>query len=131
MSSSFLTIDTGDKRPLYQQIVDGVKSLIARGDIREGTPLPSVRQMANDLGINLNTIAVAYRQLQDEGFVKVRHGAGAVVFSRRARQADRDELRKALRAALTQMILGGCSDRDIVAAVREELEAIHQKGESR
>jgi len=131
VSSIFLTIDAEDKRPLYQQIVDGVKALIARGAVREGTPLPSVRQVANDLGVNLNTIAVAYRQLQDEGLVRVRHGAGAVVLSRRARQADEEELRKPLRAALTQMILGGCSDRDIVAAVREELETIHQKGESR
>ena len=45
MSSIFLTIDAEDKRPLYQQIVDGVKALIARGAVREGTPLPSVRQV--------------------------------------------------------------------------------------
>ncbi len=57
----FLTVDATDKRPLYQQIVDGVKALIARGDLREGATLPSVRQVAGDLGVNLNTIAVAYR----------------------------------------------------------------------
>ena len=65
----FLTIDASDKRPLYQQIVDGVKALIASGVLREGMTLPSVRQVANDLGVNLNTIAVAYRQLQDEGLL--------------------------------------------------------------
>lgn len=81
----FLTVDANDKRPLYQQIVDGVKALIAGGTLREGMTLPSVRQVAGDLGVNLNTIAVAYRQLQEEGFLAVRHGAGAVVASRRAR----------------------------------------------
>ena len=73
-----LTVDATDKRPIYQQIVDGVKALIARGDLREGTPLPTVRQVAGDLRVDLNTIAVAYRQLQDEGFLSVRHGAGTV-----------------------------------------------------
>jgi len=127
----FLTVDTNDKRPLYQQIVDGVKALIARGELREGANLPSVRQVAGDLGVNLNTIAFAYRQLQEEGFLSVRHGAGAVVSSRRARGVEEEELRKPLRTALTQLVLAGRSDREIVAAVRQELESIHQKGDSR
>ena len=78
----FLTLQDNDKRPIYQQITDGIKDLIARGELREGMTLPSVRQVAGDLGVNLNTVAVAYRQLQDEGFVTVRHGAGAVISSR-------------------------------------------------
>ncbi len=127
----FLTVDTNDKRPLYQQIVDGVKALIARGELREGAALPSVRQVAGDLGVNLNTIAFAYRQLQEEGFLSVRHGAGAVVSSRRSRDVEEDELRKPLRTALTQLVLAGRSDREITAAVRQELEWIRQKGDSR
>jgi GntR family transcriptional regulator len=129
MAAMFLTVDANDKRPLYQQIVDGIKALIARGDLREGATLPSVRQVAGDLGVNLNTIAVAYRQLQDEGFLTVRHGAGAVVSSRRAREVSSDELRKPLRTALTQLILAGLGDKEIVAAVREELEYLHRKGD--
>jgi GntR family transcriptional regulator len=127
----FLTVDTADKRPLYQQIIDGVKELIARGDLREGATLPSVRQVAGDLGVNLNTIAVAYRRLQEEGFLSVRHGAGAVVSSRRARAVEEDELRQPLRTALTQLILAGKSREEIIAAVRQELEFIRQKGDSR
>ena len=127
----FLTVDTNDKRPLYQQIIDGVKALIARGDLREGATLPSVRQVAGDLGVNLNTIAVAYRQLQEEGFVQVRHGAGAVVSSRRGRTVDEDALRKPLRTAVTQMVLAGRSEREIRAAVEQELAFINQKGDSR
>ena len=127
----FLTVDTNDKRPLYQQIVDGVKALIARGELREGATLPSVRQVAGDLGVNLNTIAFAYRQLQEEGLLSVRHGAGAVVSSRRSRDVEEDELRKPLRTALTQLVLAGRSDREVVAAVKQELEWIRQKGDSR
>lgn len=126
----FVTIDADDKRPLYQQIVDGVKTLIARGQLHEGTILPSVRQVANDLGVNLNTIAVAYRQLQEEGLLRVRHGAGAVVASRCVRGVEEEDLLKPLRTALTQLILAGRNDRQIIAAVRQELESIHKKGES-
>lgn len=124
----YLTLDADDKRPLYQQIVDGVKALIAGGDLREGMPLPSVRQVASDLGVNLNTIAIAYRQLQEEGFVTVRHGAGAAVSSRRARQPERESLSRTLRPALTEWILAGFSDREIIAAVGRELALARQKG---
>ena len=127
----FLTIDINDKRPIYQQIVDGIKALIACGDLREGTPLPSVRQVAGDLGVNLNTIAIAYRQLQDEGFLTIRHGSGAVVSSLRGREVEQSELRKSLRTALTQLILGGNSDREIAALVQKELALLRQKGSAR
>lgn len=126
----FLTVDVDDKRPLYQQIVDGVKELIARGDLREGMTLPSVRQVAGDLGVNLNTIAVAYRELQEEGLLAVRHGAGAVVSSRRTRGVEANALRQQLRPPLTQLVLAGLSDREIAAMVRQELELLHRKGGS-
>ena len=124
----FLTIDVGDNRPIYQQVVDGVKALIAGGHLREGAPLPSIRQLAGDLGVNFNTIAIAYRQLQEAGFVSVRHGAGAVVSSRPGRDAPSDSLRKGLRGALADLMLAGLDDREIVAAVRQELEGLRAKG---
>jgi GntR family transcriptional regulator len=127
----FLTLDSGDKRPIYQQISDGIKDSIARGNLREGMALPSVRQVAGDLGINLNTVAIAYRQLQDEGFVTVRHGTGAVISSRSPHPVGQAELLKPLHTALTQLVLAGLSHREIVAAVREELALLQQKGGAR
>lgn len=127
----FLTVDANDKRPIYQQIVDGVKALIAGGELREGARLPSVRQLAGDLGVNLNTIAAAYRQLQDEGLLTVRHGAGAVVSSQRTTTVETDELRRPLRTALTQLVLAGWSKREIGDAVRSELRLLLEKGGSR
>ena len=127
----YLTIDFEDKRPIYEQVVDGVKELIARGELHEGMTLPSVRQVAGDLGVNLNTIAAAYRQLQSEGLVAVRHGAGAVVKARYSGAVDESELRKGLRAALTQLLLAGLGEREIVAWVRQELAGVAGKGDSR
>jgi GntR family transcriptional regulator len=68
-----LTIHTADWRPIYQQVADGIKELIAQGKLTEGTSLPPVRQIAADLGVNLDTIAAAYRELQKEGLI-VLHG---------------------------------------------------------
>ncbi len=128
----FLTLQANDKRPLYQQITNGIKALIAGGSLREGVALPSVRQVAGDLGINLNTVAAAYRQLQDEGFVTVRHGAGAVISSRTPRPVlDEAELYQPLRMALTQLILAGLTQGEIEAAVRKELAHLQQKGGAR
>jgi len=123
-----LSLQANDKRPIYQQISDGIKSMIAGGSLREGMTLPSVRQVAGDLGINLNTVAVAYRQLQDEGFVTVRHGAGAVILPRTPRPIDGAELFQPLRTALTQLILNGLTNTDIEEIVHEELALLQQKG---
>src|SRR2546430_236499 len=116
-----LTIDTDDRRPIYQQVADGLKALIARGDLRQGTPLPPVRQLAADLGVNLNTIATAYRELQTEGLLTVRHGSGAVVASRRAVEHTPEELRRPLRSALTQLVLAGLPKSRILSMVGDEL----------
>ena len=95
----FLTIDTNDPRPIYQQVADGIKELIARGKLAEGASLPPVRQLAVDLGVNLNTIATAYRELQKDGLIGIRHGSGSVVVSRTTTQRGQDELLRPLRTA--------------------------------
>lgn len=119
-----IVVDENDRRPIYQQVVDEIKALIARGELREGTALPPVRQVAADLGVNLNTIATAYRELQREGLIIVRHGAGAVVSSNTAQEKTDDELRKPLRAALTQLVLAGLPRAEIMSVVTDELRGL-------
>jgi GntR family transcriptional regulator len=65
--------------PLYIQLVEHVKHSIESGVMRVGEQLPSVRQMAEDLMINPNTVARAYRDLEQEGVIELRHGSGAFV----------------------------------------------------
>src|SRR2546423_8693874 len=117
----YIVIDENDRRPIYQQVVDEIKALIARGELREGAALPPVRQLAADLGVNLNTIATAYRELQTEGLLTVRHGSGAVVASRRAVEHTPEELRRPLRSALTQLVLAGLPKTRIFRIVCDEL----------
>ena len=65
--------------PLYLQLVEHLKHAIATGAIRAGEQLPSVRKMAEDLLINPNTVVRAYRDLESEGIVELRHGSGVFV----------------------------------------------------
>ena len=117
----YITIDASDRRPLYQQVVDEIKALVAGGELPEGSSLPPVRQVAADLGVNLNTIAYAYRQLQKEGLVKVRHGAGAVVTSRIISETTGEQLRSQLGTALTHLALAGLSLSEVRALIDMEL----------
>jgi GntR family transcriptional regulator len=117
----YITIEDRDSRPLYQQIVDEIKALIAKGELARGTQLPPVRQVSSDLGVNLNTVAFAYRRLQAEGLIEVRHGSGAVVASNRLTEKAEEQLRSQLRTALTQLVLAGMKRSEILEAVREEL----------
>jgi GntR family transcriptional regulator len=120
----FITIDEADSRPIYAQVAEEIRALIARGELTEGAQLPPVRQLAADLGVNLNTIATAYRELQGEGLLSIRHGAGATVASRTARDKSEEELRKPLRAALTGLVLAGLPRVEIMNLVQSELRAL-------
>ena len=125
----YITIDERDKRPLYQQVVDEIKALIAGGELPEGSSLPPVRQVAADLGVNLNTIAYAYRELQKHGLVKIKHGAGAVVTSRLVSETTEEQLRGQLATALTHLALAGLKRSEVRALVEIELARLFRDGD--
>jgi GntR family transcriptional regulator len=122
----YITIDEDDRRPVYRQVADEIKALIASRELREGVVLPPVRQVAADLGVNLNTIAAAYRELRKEGLLTVKHGSGAVVNAAAVRAKKEVDSRKPLRAALAQMVISGLSRPEILAVVDEEIRLLHK-----
>ena len=72
-------IDNASERPVYQQIIGQIKLDIALGRLIKDEKLPTVRQLAKQLAINPNTIAKAYRQLEQEGIIVTKPGSGAFV----------------------------------------------------
>jgi GntR family transcriptional regulator len=74
-----IRIDNASNRPVYRQIIDQIKRDIAMGRLNKDEKLPTVRQLAAQLAINPNTIAKAYRQLEREGIIVTRPGAGAFI----------------------------------------------------
>lgn len=125
----YITIDASDKRPLYQQVVDEIKALIAGGELPEGSSLPPVRQVAADLGVNLNTIAYAYRELQKQGLVKIRHGSGAIVTSRLLTETTDEQLRNQLGTALTHLALAGLKLSEVRLLVETNLSRLFKDGD--
>ncbi len=65
--------------PLYVQLIEQVKHAIETGAVRSGERLPTIRKVAEDLVMNANTVARAYRELEHAGIIELRHGAGAFV----------------------------------------------------
>jgi GntR family transcriptional regulator len=124
LDTELLVVDTTSRKPIYEQLADGLRGMIARGEAREGVTLPAVRQLAIDLGVNLNTVAMAYRQLQSEGLITVKRGSGAVVSSRTTTEYKDQELRQGLRRALTQLVLSGLPKAAIMHMVADELRAL-------
>ncbi|MBI2424627.1 MAG: GntR family transcriptional regulator [Candidatus Hydrogenedentes bacterium] len=77
-----LHITPGDGTPIYRQIMNQVKYLIAARRLSPGEELPSIRVLAQELVINPNTVARAYRELEAAGLIRSRHGSGTVVADR-------------------------------------------------
>ena len=65
--------------PLYVQLMDQIKHAIEMGGLKAGEQLPTIRKVAEDLVMNANTVARAYRELEHEGVIELRHGTGAFV----------------------------------------------------
>jgi len=105
-------IDNGGDRPVYQQIIDQVKRDIALGRLLTGEKLPTVRQLAGLLAINPNTIAKAYRQLEQEGIIVTRPGAGAFIA----------DINSTMSMSVRKRILCDDIERVIVEAVHMQIE---------
>ncbi len=87
-----ISIDPGQRRPIYIQIMDEVRRGRVLGTLRPGDALPSVRQLAAELGVNPNTVQQAYRELEREGLVEVRRGQGTFIADVAVNGAERKAL---------------------------------------
>jgi GntR family transcriptional regulator len=90
-----IDIDLTDHTPIYIQLMNQIKHMIATGELHPGDQLPTVRQLAADLRINFNTVARAYRLLDEEQIISTQHGRGTFILkptseeeSRRLRRRD-------------------------------------------
>ncbi|MEO8679606.1 MAG: GntR family transcriptional regulator [Vicinamibacterales bacterium] len=79
--------------PIYLQLMEQVKHSIETGALRAGEQLPGIRPLAEELVVNPNTVAKAYRELEHEGVIELRHGAGAFVTANAKGKKDAEKLR--------------------------------------
>ena len=98
----FFTIDPHNGLAIYEQVVRQVTFAIAGGALRSGEFVPSVRELARDLAINPNTVARAYRALQDDGVLEAVRGTGLAVATGAAKRC-RSERVKLIRERVRQV----------------------------
>ena len=124
-----LTLRLDPAEPLTEQLVRQLRAAIAGGELGPGVELPPVRQLANDLGINLNTVARAYRALQADGLVHTARGRGTRVTSarevrREPKRSTRKRLTEGVRTALDDAKLAGFDRPEVERIVGDQLEIL-------
>src|SRR5690242_13818205 len=110
--------------PIYLQLMEQVKHGIETGALRPGDQLPGIRPLAEELVINPNTVARAYRELEHEGVIELRHGAGAFVAGtvRPKKDTDKHRAGQAIVGAAIERLRGrGLTDDEIRRLFEAEL----------
>jgi GntR family transcriptional regulator len=127
-----ISIDLNDARPLEEQVIAALRLAIVRGEIQTGDALPSARQLAGDLGIHWNTVARAYRRLNREGLIAVRHGRKAIVTGRTNGSSEKAKasLHADLVEALTLGRSQGLSRRDLTEVFKDALAQLQERKSS-
>ena len=120
-----ITIDLESAVPIVEQLHAELRLAIAGGLLQPGDSLPTVRQLADDLGINLNTVARAYRLLESDGLVTSIRGRGSRVRSAReapaiAERSLKQRIGQSIRTLIADAQLAGLNRRDLEALFAEQ-----------
>jgi GntR family transcriptional regulator len=122
-----LELDFESGVPIYMQLVDRVKQMVASGQLQPGQQLPTMRQLAADLRINYNTVGRAYLILDQEGVISTQQGRGTFVASRldegQLQEMRLDKLRSMLGKVLHEARVLGYDRQEIKRIVQEQLDA--------
>ena len=106
-------IDFNSEEALYIQLINQIIIVIATDQIREGDTLPSVRQLADNIGINMHTVNKAYSVLKQEGFLRVDRRRGAVIALDTDKMRTISEMRRDLRVILARGVCKNVSREEV------------------
>ncbi len=117
MNSLKVNLDFNSGIPIYVQIVDQVRALLLSGELKPGDQLPTVRQLASELRVNFNTIARAYRLLDEAGLISTQRGRGTYLLD--TDEADdheifkRDSIEVQIKTLIQSLVIQGYSVEEI------------------
>ena len=124
-----LRIDLSSRVPVYEQIANGLRTELVAGRFVPGEKLPTVRALAIDLGIHHNTVAQAYRQLADEGWLELRRHRGAMVRDRQrpsSRRDGADTFARPLRELLAKALAEGLSRKLLIRELMDSVRRLEE-----
>ncbi len=125
-----LKLNSASGVPIYLQLMEQIKYAIETGAVREGEQLPGIRRLAEDLVMNPNTVAKAYRELEHEGVIELRHGAGAFVSARatgNGRAGRFERARPILEGALRSVAALGLNEEEMRRLFENELNELREQ----
>jgi GntR family transcriptional regulator len=117
--------------PIYLQLMEQVKHAVETGALRPGDQLPGIRPLAEELVINPNTVAKAYRELEHDGVLELRHGAGAFIAGNAANAKSSDVLKAGqslVETAVGRLRARGLTDEEIRRLFEAELAGLGKAG---
>ncbi len=120
------TIKAADPAPIWRQIEEGIRRLVALGALKPGSPVPSMRDLARELRVNPNTVARAYQRLTEAGVLSVRRGEGTFVAEEPAqpRKSEKlDMLREAASRYVSATVAAGAG----LEEARQAVEAAYHR----
>ncbi|HWF92482.1 MAG TPA: GntR family transcriptional regulator [Terriglobales bacterium] len=119
-------ISQTDSRPMYLQIMEQIKQRIGVGDWAAGQAIPSIRQLAVDIGVSVITVKRAYLELEREGVIMTRQGKGCFVASdsQVGARIREQKLAQQLEQAVRSAALMGLSPRNLEKRIREVFERV-------
>lgn len=126
-------IETNNGIPIYEQICRQVKFAVANGSLLVGEHVPSVREMATQAAVNVNTVARAYRELQVEGVLVSIRGTGLAIAAdalEKCRLSRLEMIRERLRYILREALQNGVSSEEINALVNSEWKSLKKEATS-
>ena len=128
----FVRIQRGTSVPISRQIDAQIRSQIVAGSLPVGHQLPSVRELARELAVNVNTVFRVYGRLSDDGLIEMRHGDGTYVARRRKSAINsqltqrRSELTQDLDALVRRALMLGVSPQDFAEWLTDSIQRVQQ-----
>ena len=126
-----IKVDFRSSEPIYVQIMEQIRQMVANGELQQGDQLPTVRQLATELRVNFNTVARAYRMLDEAGLISTQQGRGTYIWETPSEEANA-RLRHRRLAELTEKYFNdvhrfGYSPEEVSKAIKEQWDTWKQK----
>lgn len=125
---TFFRLNASSGVPLYLQLMEQVKHAVETGALRSGDQLPTIRALAQELVMNANTVVRAYRELEHEGIVELRHGLGAFISdSVESRRKVMVKAQRVVQEAVERLQSMGATQEEIRRLFESELSAMQSE----
>ncbi len=125
----FLSINQHDNRPIYLQIINQIKEQVGNSTLKPGDELPSVREVADSLGINLHTVRNAYLKLRDQGIINLHLGRRAKIAKRLPQRHQNLEtaIQARLKELITDALVQGMQPDDLRKLIDRQLDQLKKE----